>query len=305
MTRQQIVILGGGFAGLYAAYVTGGTLISDAPVATAKKHASSYIFLHSDNRVQLLLQELGLPYVTKDLAIGYYCNNRTYERANSEMVSAYVSKAYPGVAGNLDQAISPNYFKRKLGVCNADYLALLEVLEYDVAGHTQIAKATRVDLKARMLYVNDDIGLSYDVLINTIPLASFIKLAGLERIRHSFDLSYMPLYFYESDHDMEEFQIVLDAEIDSPSLRWTAYDGKVVEEARMARDGQEPIAHLRFGKIAETVNTKIAKTIWFPTLEQMGVYMVGRFAQWQSHFDTEDAISRVTEIAVKILGGKT
>jgi hypothetical protein len=293
------LIIGGGFAGLYTSAITEGHVIAmEDPWRTI---TNNYIFLRWHLRNRRMLTNLGFTPKRESFKIGYFSGGRVHAKPTMEMVNAYLRKAYPEQDHN---KVSPLYFLPEYSTCGVDYLSVLERLEFHAsrAGRITFGKVTGIDLLKRT--VTSERGTvttthPYDKLVVTVPLPVFFRLCGLD-VAEQIGLSATPISLYKSDMEANGFRQVMNMDPKSPVLRWVvSEDGVVTEERLGTLEGEKPLAFFSYGKIMETYPA--AKEAVLLTLEASGVYVAGRFAEWKSHYDTEDAVARAEELATKLV----
>lgn len=196
-------ILGGGLAGLIAAYYNpeyqvvssnlGGQLLTKWPLGPR--------YLHESPALERLLGEINLPILKKEVEIGYY--DKEFIEPSIEHFRAYWKKTRGDTFPK-----EPGFMMR-----GEDLLEVFETSQAQLC-MTLISKVEeekrwldgvvhQVDLRKRRFYLQGRGWQDYDVLINTLPAPVFFSFLVAENIQGLLedqwtlpDLRYKPIDFF-------------------------------------------------------------------------------------------------------------
>jgi hypothetical protein len=302
MEYRETIVIGGGFSGLYASHKLGATVITPKESFDSK---SSYIFLKYRPQIRLLLKELEIVTDKKEFKIGYLHNDRIYASTSKEMIENYIKKAY-GVIPTDTPFIG--YETNSYYICTASYSVVCSKMEEEAEKKNLLinGKVISIDIANHILGVaiGDSIyKYRYKYLINTLPLPLFFMLCTPE-IHLTEELRATPIFVYKTTNvfilpeKKEDYSQILDMRENSSTMRWvkgeTGWTEETITEYPEMVDGVK----IRYGKIARGKEVFVSqlKSIY----ESIGIFNLGRFAEWRGHYDSEDSVDRVSEIEKSI-----
>jgi hypothetical protein len=297
---NDVVVLGAGLSGLLAGIKLDATVYSKAETT----YADSYIFLHYNDVNRMMLYELG--YSKNDVGpenrirtkIGWNYKDKYYNSPTIKMLKEYQEKCY----GQLERTATMTY-NNHLDIYNMNYSDVIKRAKEKLGDKLINDEATKINLKNRTIELKSGNMQYYDYLISTIPLEVFCKLSGIK-----LDLgSSKHLFIYETDYVVPEGIVnILIADADKPTTRYVQniVAKKCFEERLEAYGGRNPIAWIKAGKINMTEQQRAVKDATLRTLEKIGVFMCGRFSEFDSHKNSEDSYMRCNEIARRLKNGE-
>jgi len=296
---SKVIVIGGGFTGLYYAYKNKGALVlsdkTDIVQKTFKKSDDAYIFLRYHILTKKLLDELKISYKLTNFTISYYYNRAVHKRPTPEAVYNYHMKSYGIPPVNLFQGYDINSYK----IFTVKYSEIISALVEKLQDRIVYERATGILIKDKIVTANSD-AYYYDLLLTTIPLPITCQLINSpELIELSSHLNAVPIGIYydanppkESSSQFKTNQ-VLNMDPDSDVLRWVkpidANQGEYITEKLMLKANDTPDLYLKYGKIIPTEHTAEILKI----LKLNSIIPIGRFATWTPHYDTEDAIKEI------------
>jgi hypothetical protein len=296
--KQDTVVLGGGLVGQYAAYKLGAKLITLKPEKTIP-----YIFLHDAPMNRKMLDDLGVTYGTDVWKVGFMFKGQLYEVASQDMVNEYHTKCY-GHPPNKPQfkkpyydMLTPNYYevRKKLEDLNKTVL-YARIYHIDLIGHI-----VGYELPDKTLGL-----IKYKHLINTLPLPDLLHMAG---VIESESYESRPIFYYKLPEWPKAYEgLGLDT-VHVMDLK--------DERTRFVKGTAEPNTFFletlekdsKYGELSQVVKYgKIFNRGWhlemrnnaIERLEKHGVLSVGRFARWQQHYDTQDALVHLSVFSSSI-----
>jgi len=298
----KTIIIGAGFSGLYSAYSLKDSLvIGNKDPALFSKMNDSYIVLRYDERIRWLLSKLGINYKKQKLKILYLYQGKLYSRPTHEMIEVYTEKAY----GKLPDKIFYGYSINSYDICDVKYSELIDKLYSNVSSKVLVDTVTSVDINNKKVKTASGKEFGYQYLISTIPLNIFLEIAG---INNTIKFGSVPLWVYKSQYPRDKFTQILVIDKESTILRYlhgaddiAFFEASAKQENYLDPDGnKEPYIYLKNGKIFRYEDSHELEEVIADLETNHDVYMVGRFAEWKPHYDTEDVISRVNEVAYNI-----
>jgi len=298
----KTIIIGAGFSGLYSTYSLKDSLvIGNKDPALFSIMNDTYIVLHYDARVRLLLNKFGIKYKKQKLKILYSYQDKLYNKLTHEMIETYIGKAY----GKIPSRIFYGYSINNHDICDVKYSVLIDNLYNNVSSQLLIDTVTSVDINNKVVKTASGKEFKYQNLISTIPLNIFLKIAD---IHNTIKFGSLPLWVYKSRFPEDKFTEILVIDKDKTILRYlhgnsdmAFFESSAKQEEYIDPDGiKDPYVYLQNGKIFRYEDSHELEETLEDLERNHNVYMVGRFAEWKSHYDTEDIISRVNEVAYNI-----
>lgn len=297
----RTIIIGGGFSGLYMGYLLSKAkkdfiIYSDSPTDFARKFSSQYIFLKYDLRIRRVLRELGFSNNKKDFVMGFYYKNRINSKPEYFHIKNYNNKIYK------NDKINSFNLKSSYPISTVDYIDVVDRLEQILWDKIVYNKVSAIDTKEKSVEAGG-LKVNYDYLINTIPFPIFCDIdrnTASEWKHGDLDFPSLPLIIRKTDFVVpKKFNQVSNCEPDSITTRYIRTDNMTTEEqiATIRHNSDGIIAYLKYGKIYGL--SEAAKNVMI-NLSLKNVYMLGRFAEFKAHYDTEDSIERA-DMLIKII----
>ena len=294
---SKVIVIGGGFTGLYYAYKNPEAVVlsdkTDIVQKTFKKSDDAYIFLRYHILTKKLLDELKISYKLTNFTISYYYNGAVHKHPTPEAVYNYHMKSYGIPPVNLFQGYDINSYK----IFTAKYSEVISALVERLQDRIIYERATGIIIKDKIVTTASK-AYDYDLLMTTIPLPITCQLTNIpELIELSAYLKAVPIGIYYSANLPEESSSqfktnqVLNMDPDSDVLRWVkaADTDEYIAEKLMLKANDSPDLYLKYGKIIPTEHTAEILEV----LKSNSIIPVGRFATWTPHYDTEDAIKEI------------
>ncbi len=301
--NDKIIIVGGGFSGLYLAYrlkqkgYKNFFILSDKKPEVKKAFGStddSYIFLRRDLLIKRLLKELGLEQNIRTFAISYLYNNKIHSHPVIEAIRNYHYKAY----GTYPDHPFSGYDVNKYDVFSVNYSEVIRRLEEELQDYIVFDKLNGI-LQKDKIAAGSSKAYNYDILISTIPLPITYKMFNQNADTSVFKA--VPIRIVKTDKKFETNQ-VLDMDVSSHVLRYVknSADGLFTAEELAVNndiDVNNLVVYLKYGKIIQCQEANRA----ISEMRDRGILTLGRFATWSSHYDTEDGI-KYAEIMLNEFG---
>jgi hypothetical protein len=298
MERQDIVVLGSGLTGCYAAYKTGGLLVPDD--YSYRRYNSSkrshYIFLRYSPKNRGLLKELNIDFNRFKFKIGYKKGEDILDKPNKAMIKALNNKAYG--ANDFERLLELN----RKEMCSVDYTTLYNNLYGKVSDSTAKKCLKKIDLFNKKIIIADNTEISYNKLISTIPLDNFInRVTTSNRNSSNYGLKVIPTYYYKAE-DIGEYNQILDMNEGNKTLRFLNDGVSTIEESTEKKRGC--LFENKYGRIAESgaryekeFRHNIDVVDYIKKIKNDGVYLAGRLGSWYPFQYTEISIEQVDNIA--------
>lgn len=290
------LILGGGITGLLASYMLDVPVVTDIIGGTAMhKWPLGPRFVYAKDDTEEVLRTLGLERHRYNKHIGYYMYGEFVE-PTEELRRLYSEKtrgvAVDGAMSNKDSTIR---------VIDIEFDQLTRALSGAVAAKSNliIDKITKVDTDEKLL-IGTQGSYDYDMLLNTIPLPELLSLAGLEHLAQGIE--YKPIYFSHAALKYEKIMQSKYSYICFPDPEVAYYRlTKLTGDTCVYEFGYSPgflVSYFQGTRIRETTSLKYGKIVSGSLPSQLldvGIYSLGRWAEWKPRLMLHDVISTVKE----------
>jgi hypothetical protein len=306
-------ILGGGIAGLLAAYyLPDFYLVSDKLGGQSGEDVSlGPRLIKFDDYTKTLMRDLGVYPFVKKIFIGYLMDQRAYKDMPEGFREKYVKQTRE-VDVVEDSHLSSG--QNTIDVFDVEYKLIVDKLIEFIKLKDKFveAKVERVDIEKKDLVAkrgDTELWLKYDKLINTLPLPLFYKLSNQQDKIVDFDaldtsfiqvLSTNPMDLKLAEH-FDYIYVVGQlfhryTYLEKKSYKVTyilEYKGTVTEDninllnEHIMNGGAQIIDY----KVIPKCQIKQSKNI----LEDSGVQMLGRYAQWNHGIKINELLKEIKE----------
>lgn len=145
-------------------------------------------------------------------------------------------------------------------------------------------------LHGKILHLNEDVEISYSILINTIPIHRLAKLINLNLL-NALDLfiSYSPIGVkrYESEEYSDEMKLSYYSDPNIPFYRKHHYGSTIYYEYCINKPFNDRFDTVIVPGKFKKINRNILIST-YDYLETRSIYLVGRFATWDPDFLLDD-----------------
>jgi hypothetical protein len=283
-------VAGGGLSGTYAA-IRLKQIFEDVNIITLHNigNVAPFMHLRAEPKNKALLKAFDISNTDYERwKLGYEWQGKIYKQSNSTMNKGYMMKCY----GEYNPDNVPFYETDYLAY-KVPFVKVLRAAEEKTRHMTIIGRIKKVDIKNKSVIVNDETTaypIHYDLLINTIALPDFVEMCT----GNTIPLVAKPLYIYESDKKIGDYGTLHVMDETSPITRYhrEANGGdRVFEETLTPSSTKISTAYFKYGKILYDSSTSAYRKLALSFFEILDIWMIGRFAVWRTHYDTEQAIS--------------
>lgn len=285
--QTDVAILGGGLSAQIAAfYLQEFDPIIIAERGLSKKRYTSW-YLASSNMAYKLLNDLNVLPSIKIIHVGYWIDNKLYQRVSRDVRNRYAIKTRGVPTGDaMNRGISSfqaftctsmevfEKLNEKLADCR---ILVQKIKRVDINDHSVLCQGATPSLSSFVKYRH---------LISTIPKPVFDDMAGIPK--QAYDWRTIGIDVRENFIETDTYEIVYFPELAVPWNRASKIDDVhwAVEFTLKPEqfDKLTFVDSIYYGKICPPYSTD------HMILPQKGVHLIGRFAKWIGGYNTEHAI---------------
>lgn len=291
---KQSYVLGSGLSGMVCGLIldwpvvgeeVGGQMAAPFPMGPR--------ILKDCEESRYLLQKLDIAARPRPFKVGYYHKGQILAEADDEYRADYYYKTR---GSRLFSKSSMNSGDNLLLGWDMEKIGLLNKLTNRVM--VRVDRLDYLDIKARKFIGRSGDPVYYDKIISTLPLDSFLSLAGLPGTRTlaSGTLFFNGVYSI----DIEDYTFVYVNDPDIPFHRITKLDDNTCVYESITSKLLEVFDFIP--KIHSYISLNRCQLLESLDVEEIGgVQLIGRYAQWSHKIKTEDVIRRA-RIYARTLG---
>jgi len=295
-------IIGGGIAGLICAYYNPEYILITPEVGGQLKSVKNTMitfYLHNNDEIKKLLEELSIDYSVKKIDIFYYYNGKVIKKLSENMKKKFVvnkmiecdDDSNNFLVGDITLSTNDNY----LEVLEADVDELMTKLQPKKFVH---GKLKVINSQKKIMYVHNDKLelLKYDNIISTIPAPDFFKM--LYNYDCSYKFNYLPTTYIVSSskpefyHDDSMFYI---CDPNIPYNRIQKYNDNYIYEVTGILTDEQVAGYFKDVVGVERRYVGLIKSEFVVDLKF--IKFVGRMAEWNHSIKTQGVIVKAKRIA--------